>query len=506
MVGPRMDVRCERCKTDYEFDDGRITEAGVTVKCTTCGHVFKVKKKALVVTVPVKPDDGQMSVSPASSVSAPPAGTGAFIPGPGDRSTSKEWKVRQANGNVFTFKELTTLQKWIVERKVTREDEISLTGESWKRLGNIAELASFFQVVDEAQRAQQLAALQSAGAMGYLPPGATPSGGYAIPSGDAVSAAQLANFPGPAAFPRPGSNPLLNQVLQPGMQSAAMSASAFPPLQGHGPQAPQVNVTVHNPITQPAPVPLTMPAPAGAPSPAFSAAITQEDLAAARIKGGGGAGKVLVALLVLAVLGGGGYLGYTQYWVPRQEAIEREAQGKVEAEKKAAEAKRAAEEAAAAEAKEKARKAAAEEAARAAAAAATPDAGTDGTVTASAKVPRDFDGWMAQGDRMLEREKAEQALAAYGRAADLNPERAEPHSGRGRALLDMGQRLQAEAAFLQALKLNPRYGEALMGLAETYRNQGKNDEAKKYYEQYLDVLPSGPEAAVARQALQRLQQ
>ena len=67
-------------------------------------------------------------------------------------------------------------------------------------------------------------------------------------------------------------------------------------------------------------------------------------------------------------------------------------------------------------------------------------------------------------------------------------------------------RLQAEAAFLQALRLNPRYGVALMGLAETYRNQGKNDEAKKYYEQYLDVLPSGPEAAVARQALQRLQQ
>ena len=56
MLPAPMDVRCERCKTEYEFDDARITEAGVTVKCTTCGHVFKVKKKALVVTVPVKPD------------------------------------------------------------------------------------------------------------------------------------------------------------------------------------------------------------------------------------------------------------------------------------------------------------------------------------------------------------------------------------------------------------------------------------------------------------------
>src|SRR4051812_33729560 len=223
MVLPGMDVRCERCKTDYEFDDARITEAGVTVKCTTCGHVFKVKKKALVVTVPVNPDDGQVSISPASasSMSAPPAGAGAFLSGPGVPGAApkdKEWKVRQSNGNVFTFKELTTLQKWIVERKVTREDEISLTGESWKRLGNIAELASFFQVVDEAQKGQQLQALQSAGALGYVPPGATPTGGYAIPSGDALPA--LLSIPGPAAYRPP-----------PGMQSAAMSASGLPPMQ-----------------------------------------------------------------------------------------------------------------------------------------------------------------------------------------------------------------------------------------------------------------------------------
>ena len=133
-----MDVRCERCKTEYEFDDARITEAGVTVKCTTCSHVFKVKKKALVVTVPVEAGDELVPGGPA----APPPAT----------TPQREWKVRQASGNVFTFKELTTLQKWIVERKVSRDDEISLTGESWKRLGNIAELASFFQVVDEAQK------------------------------------------------------------------------------------------------------------------------------------------------------------------------------------------------------------------------------------------------------------------------------------------------------------------------------------------------------------------
>jgi tetratricopeptide (TPR) repeat protein len=63
------------------------------------------------------------------------------------------WRVRQANGNLVTFRELTTLQRWIVERKLSRDDEISLAGEKWKRLGDIGQLSGFFRVVDEAQRA-----------------------------------------------------------------------------------------------------------------------------------------------------------------------------------------------------------------------------------------------------------------------------------------------------------------------------------------------------------------
>src|SRR4051812_20306442 len=144
-----MDVSCPRCKTDYEFDDARVPDAGVTVKCTQCSHVFRVRKKSVPASAPLlqKPGD---ETEPAM---------------PKHAAAQREWKVRQPSGNVFSFKELTTLQKWIVERKVSRDDEISLTGEAWKRLGNIAELASFFQVVEEAQRATQLSAMQQ-----HLPP------------------------------------------------------------------------------------------------------------------------------------------------------------------------------------------------------------------------------------------------------------------------------------------------------------------------------------------------
>lgn len=167
-----MDVRCERCRAQYVFDDEQVTPAGLTVQCTNCGHVFKVKKKELVVTVPVKPDELEGVPLPATAAAPKPAGSGATPPAGATgheerpRDPPREWRVRQGSGNIFTFRELTTLQKWIIEQKVSRDDEISLSGDQWKRLGNIAELASFFQVVEAAERGK---AAQAAPAVTPVP-------------------------------------------------------------------------------------------------------------------------------------------------------------------------------------------------------------------------------------------------------------------------------------------------------------------------------------------------
>ena len=42
-----MDVRCEKCQTEYELDEARLKPGGVTVKCTNCGHMFKIRKRAI---------------------------------------------------------------------------------------------------------------------------------------------------------------------------------------------------------------------------------------------------------------------------------------------------------------------------------------------------------------------------------------------------------------------------------------------------------------------------
>ena len=114
-----MDVRCERCKTLYELDDTRVSEAGTTVRCTTCGHVFRVRKKVLLMTEAVDAG-GESGAVPPPVVDKP------------------AWRVRSPSGRVIAFRELTSMQKWIVERKFGRDDEISLHGDHWKRLGEIA--------------------------------------------------------------------------------------------------------------------------------------------------------------------------------------------------------------------------------------------------------------------------------------------------------------------------------------------------------------------------------
>ena len=130
-----MDVRCERCGTEYHLDPARLGSNEVTVRCTACGHVFSLGAPT---------SSGVRSVQP---------------PSPND------WLVRTQAGRMITFRELTTLQKWIVEGRIDRDDEISRNGETWKRLGNIHELEPFFSVYERARALNDLVEGQEGAAL-----------------------------------------------------------------------------------------------------------------------------------------------------------------------------------------------------------------------------------------------------------------------------------------------------------------------------------------------------
>lgn len=103
-----MDVTCERCGTEYDFDDALVSERGTTVKCTNCGAQFRVFRPA------------------------PAAGP-------------ERWVVRTVDGRELVFSALRELQAAISTGVVGREDVLSRGAGRPRRLGSIAELEPFFK-------------------------------------------------------------------------------------------------------------------------------------------------------------------------------------------------------------------------------------------------------------------------------------------------------------------------------------------------------------------------
>jgi predicted Zn finger-like uncharacterized protein len=112
-LGIRVDVRCERCNTEYEFDDALVSGRGTTVKCTNCGHKFKIRRK-----------------------------TGDI--------TEDFWNVRTGDGKTLVFTSLRELQRAIQTHLVGRTDLLSRGGLPPKAIGQIPELTPFFDPIRSA--------------------------------------------------------------------------------------------------------------------------------------------------------------------------------------------------------------------------------------------------------------------------------------------------------------------------------------------------------------------
>jgi predicted Zn finger-like uncharacterized protein len=475
-----MEVRCERCRTQYAFDDDQVTEAGLNVQCSKCGHLFRVKTKALVVTMPLKPEDfGDIAPIMADQAKrpagAPPPGQ---TPTPAPAEKQREWKVRQASGNVLSFKELTSLQKWIVERKVGRDDQISLSGEQWKRLGDIQELSSFFQVVEEAGRTK-------------------------------VAPPALAG-----AFQAPGFGP-----------PAAHAQQASPPASGAGSGRPENGEPAWKGEPPPAAPSSTSSEPAWAGTGAGHGSAISEDvelrteelrLAFAGRRRRRGKGRTIALMAVLLLVGGAaaayllgpGLIGVqlgaraagwnaSHAQVPKPVVAPDAPLGTTPGPTPTVTG------------------------APPVPPVPTPTAGPDPRATPPAHpappgagdrkpgaepAPKDARTLLAEAKKLREGGHSDKALDLYGRVLGLEPENVEALAGRGWCYLDLSKYSPAEESFRQALARDGKQADGLMGLAETYRYEGRRPDAVKYYELYLASHPEGDEAVAARNALTQLKE
>ena len=221
-----MDVRCERCNTDYEFDDALVSGRGTTVKCTNCGHKFKIRRS-----------DGDFS--------------------------EDFWNVQTHDGRTLVFTSLRELQRAIQTNLVERHDLLSRGGLKQKPIGQIPELAPFFDVRD--QRKSQ--APPPVVAINAISPTSTTSPSRPPPPPGAASAAALSAPPLPPPRKRLSTRPDYPPP-PPDRQDQSPVAAAIPSmkktLHGTGSDGIDVPTSAQSPSSPPARVSIAPPLPPAA--------------------------------------------------------------------------------------------------------------------------------------------------------------------------------------------------------------------------------------------------
>jgi predicted Zn finger-like uncharacterized protein len=101
-----VDVQCERCNTRYEFDDALVSARGTKVRCTQCGHQFRLQPSAVA---------------------------------------SDRWQVLRESQSPVEFGSLRELHQAIRQGQVSRRDRLVRDGRE-RVIGEIAELATFFAI------------------------------------------------------------------------------------------------------------------------------------------------------------------------------------------------------------------------------------------------------------------------------------------------------------------------------------------------------------------------
>lgn len=494
-----IDVRCPQCATIFELDERQMRGGAATLQCSVCEHVFRIE----------------------SSQRVP------------EQENHRRWMVRtRQRGDILYFTGFDTLHRWIIERRVSLQDEISRTGSRWTKLEQIGEFAPIFQVVESIS---MLTGGQSAPAAAPAPRTPQLNTPQELPKQHTVQQfAQPRQAPQPtsqAPPPRPQppqqKQPPQQQPSQQPQRAAAAPhhATPVPPSPRQGTPAPSPRQT---PMAQPQQSYPAQVADEASWSLDQLVPATQlqgdrfaadEDEADAVTRAPKSRAPLLIFMLLLIGLGVGAFLNRAQLVEmigaktpapavstpliaepvkaePKEDisapdaahAVFAQAYDRATASALEAQLLKVEEGASQAQVKlalavEKAQGDAAHEAA-------APDAGD----------------LIKKGDRAFSRDKYDQARAFYHQALELESRNASAITGLGWSLFMMGKTDAAIAQFQRAIHLNEGHEEAYIGLGKAERSRGRLKQALEAYEDYLSRFPSGKKASIAKYQRDQLKQ
>lgn len=113
----------------------------------------------------------------------------------------------------------------------------------------------------------------------------------------------------------------------------------------------------------------------------------------------------------------------------------------------------------------------------------------------TAQRKREAEEWFLKGLQLEERaETLPEAMQAYIRAIELNPEAAGAHINLGTIYYNMHRLADAEKCYRAAVTIDPQYALALFNLGNVQDERGKLPEARHYYEEAVRVAPDYADA------------
>jgi predicted Zn finger-like uncharacterized protein len=426
-----MRTRCERCKAEYEIDDSRVQGSRAGVQCTVCGNVFAVAQTAA---------NGNRPAPSATSAEK--------------TSENGGWFLQTADGKVHRFRALASLPKWIIARKVARQDRVSSDGHLWQQLGDIAELAPYFDGMDQDEQARAVGGStleQAAGVdLGRRPPPTRPA--RRPSSGDAL----------PVSVPNDA------RSSDPYLPVDDGETGRFPP---HARSRGALKVLVGLIVA------------AGV---AFVGIRLQEDRDARWRQG----------RVAMAAPG-------PRAAANRRAPVDRRRPSADPAEAPADVA--AGSEAEPASAPSPSSKGPVVEALPSPPPPAAPAAETRKPAAPAGARPESFEKLVAEADRALENGSNAKARDLYQKALRLRPRGAKALAGLGFVALDRSQIPVAYEYFKRALAAKTSFPPAVFGMAEIHRARHEKSLAVQSYQRYLQVAPNGHEAVAARRQLKALQ-
>ena len=124
-------IRCTKCSTEFALDPSQVGAEGVTLRCSVCSHMFHAE-----------PDPG---------AAAPP------------------WRVQTADGMRFTVADLRRVLEQAEDGRLRPDDQVSRTGDTWIRLGEMPEFSSLFIGAEGLPRVFRAVESSPAGDLGPPP-------------------------------------------------------------------------------------------------------------------------------------------------------------------------------------------------------------------------------------------------------------------------------------------------------------------------------------------------